>query len=224
MACVTTFARFLRLRCAHTSSRMAKRAPGKAPGGPRRQQGATAQKGKGVVKVQKRPVLPVKLGGGKGPIREWDKGKPGVGGGKPKPGPVRKPGVPAAPAAGAKGRHTILLQQATGAAGTRTWHDFDSTPQVGRAHPALRSCFSPSLAAALAQALDFFTSGYEKELRKLNPATAQLSYTVAGERTPGSECDLFLLLFRSMHATRSRTRRRSACVRRLVARPFHPSG
>ena len=126
---------------------MAKRAPGKAPGGPHRQQGAIAQKGKGVVKVQKRPALPVKLGGGKGPVREWDKGKPGVGGGKPKlkanPGPVRKPGVPVATPGGQKGRHTILLQQTTGAAGTRTWNDFDSTAQVG---PAItrRAASSPA--------------------------------------------------------------------------------
>eukprot|EP00966_Prymnesium_polylepis_P104816 2428101-Prymnesium_polylepis.1 len=82
--------------------------------------------------------------------------------GKPKPAPVRKPGMPvptAAPKGG--GRHTIMLQQATSAPGSRTWTDFDSTPA----------------------ALDFFTGGYEKELRKLNPASAQLTYTVADLHT-----------------------------------------
>ncbi|KAL3922816.1 MAG: hypothetical protein SGPRY_004426 [Prymnesium sp.] len=61
-------------------------------------------------------------------------------------------------AQGGGGRHTILLQQETAAQSSRKWNDFDS----------------------IAQALDFFTDGYERELRKLNPDSAQLSYTVAG--------------------------------------------
>ncbi|KAL1521787.1 hypothetical protein AB1Y20_021440 [Prymnesium parvum] len=112
-----------------------KRAPLPKAGGP---------VGKGGMKIKKRPALPATLSAARPnqlhPPRQ---------GGKPK--------FHAAAPKAAVGRHTILLQQPTSAAASRTWNDFDSTPK----------------------ALDFFTNGYERELRKLNPGSAQLTYTVA---------------------------------------------
>ena len=100
---------------------------GKAPGG--RKGKPTGQPAKG---VQKRPMLPKKMKvANVGPGGR--KGAPTKGGPTPRPkaAPVRKPGVPvAAPTARATGRHTIVLQQPTSANGSRTWSDFDSTPQA----------------------------------------------------------------------------------------------
>jgi len=59
--------------------------------------------------------------------------------------------------AASQGRHTVLLQQPTAANGSRTWADF----------------------ASVTEALDFFVNGYEAQLRRLNPATKALTYSVA---------------------------------------------
>lgn len=56
-----------------------------------------------------------------------------------------------------KALHTLLLLQTTAATTTRTWSDFNSLPL----------------------ALDAFIALYEKELRKLNPGLAKLTYSVA---------------------------------------------
>lgn len=54
------------------------------------------------------------------------------------------------------GGHTIMLLQETKNLATRTWSE----------HPTLR------------QALDYFVSSYERQLKALNPQARELSYTV----------------------------------------------
>ena len=66
---------------------------------------------------------------------------------------VTKPNAEPTP----KALHTLLLLQTTAATTTRTWSDFNSLPL----------------------ALDAFIALYEKELRKLNPGLAKLTYSVA---------------------------------------------
>lgn len=61
------------------------------------------------------------------------------------------------PGFGNSQRHTLLLQQPTSGAGSRTWSDYPS--QV--------------------DAVEAFVTQYEAALRKLNPAAKQLTYSVA---------------------------------------------
>ena len=62
---------------------------------------------------------------------------------------------------GSSQRHTLLLQQPTAAAGSRTWSDYPST----------------------VAAVEAFVTSYEAALRKLNPAAKQLTYSVADLHT-----------------------------------------
>mmetsp|Transcript_43788 Transcript_43788/g.115064 ORF Transcript_43788/g.115064 Transcript_43788/m.115064 type:complete len:184 (+) Transcript_43788:30-581(+) len=74
-----------------------------------------------------------------------------------KPGVAKPTPRPATP----KGLHTLLLTQTTAAGGSRTWADYPSMPA----------------------ALDAFIGRYEAELRKLNPGSAKLTYSVADLNT-----------------------------------------
>jgi len=117
-----------------------------------------------------------KIGGGKGGGKPMPKnGRSGGAIAKPA---QRRPAKPTTLAAAVKGAgapkatqrpmapkpktlHTLVLMQTSAAAGSRTWSDYPSLPA----------------------AMDAFIAGYEKELRKLNPGTAKLTYTVADLHT-----------------------------------------
>jgi hypothetical protein len=127
------------------------RAPGGKPKGPKPAGGAPRNAG---VKKQ-----------GKGLAAKLGK-KMATGGIKGKGGQkgmqrvaITKPAVQQA--FGGSQRHTLVLQQQTAAAGSRTWSDYAST----------------------ALAVDAFVTGYEAALRKLNPAAKQLTYSVADLHT-----------------------------------------
>jgi hypothetical protein len=131
---------------------MAKGGLGRAPGGkPKGNKGMGGAPRNAGVKKQAKLGLAAKLGKKMGPG-----GMQGKGGQKGMQRvaitkPVQQQGF------GQSQRHTLLLQQQTAAAGSRTWNDYAST----------------------AGAVDAFVTSYEAALRKLNPAAKQLTYSVA---------------------------------------------
>merc|ERR1719240_2616002 len=70
--------------------------------------------------------------------------------------------VPKAAAPAPKpGRHSVLLMQSAPAVATRTWSDYPTMPAL----------------------LEGVVAIFERELRKLNPGSAKLTYTVADLQT-----------------------------------------
>ena len=129
--------------------------PGMAPGKPKGPK-PIGKSGGAVTKAGNKPIKQ-KLGKGKGKpmtIAQLSQQRQGK---QPMMGASAQRLLPPKP----KTLHTLLLMQTSQAAGSRTWSDYPSLPG----------------------ALDAFIAGYERELRKLNPGTAKLTYTVADLHT-----------------------------------------
>lgn len=130
---------------------MAKKAKGPAGKAPGAPKGGPRGKGAAL------PTLKQKLGVGGAGVKKQNRPGVKIGGFKGAVKGVQRMPVAQVQKPANPQRHTLLLQQATTSTASRSWADYQNT----------------------AAAVEAFVTVYETQLRKLNPALRQLTYSVA---------------------------------------------